>query len=531
VVVLAILAVVIPVAVVLSRRNNSTVETQAAADSKQPKNSNLNGVSQSDIPDSAKGGLLDPFSWYDTTDFNVTYTEQTVGGLSVMGLNSSWDDNVQANKNVPNLQDPFDYGKMKIRGINVGGWLNIEPFITPSLFENFKTADGVIDEWTLTTRLGPSKSKDMLEKHYASFVTQQTFVDIRNAGFDHVRIPFNYWAVTTYDGDPYVPKVSWRYLLRGIEWARQQGLRVNLDLHGLPGSQNGWNHSGRQGVVGWLNGTDGAMNGQRSLDIHNQLSQFFSQPRYKNLVTMYGLVNEPRMVDLDTQNVLSWYDKAIGIIRKNNITGVLVFGDGFMGLDKWQGKLQNYDNLLLDVHQYVIFNVDQIALDHSDKLSFACKGWTQQAQRSSDKTTGFGPTLCGEWSQADTDCTEYINNVGWGTRWEGTLNTGNATTSVLSPKCPTKNNPVCSCQKANEDPSNYSDSYKKWLYQFAIAQMESFEQGWGWFYWTWDTEKATQWSYKKGIAAGILPKVVYERDWSCSNGVEDFAGMGLEEFY
>jgi glucan 1,3-beta-glucosidase len=383
----------------------------------------------------------------------------------------------------------------------------------------------------LTSKLG-SKAAATLEPHYSSFINQQTFADIRAAGFDHVRIPFSYWAVTTYDGDPYVAKISWRYLLRGMEYARQNGLRVNLDLHGVPGSQNGWNHSGRQGVVGWLNGTDGTLNGQRSIDIHNQLSQFFGQPRYKNLVTLYGLVNEPRMTGLVTSTVLDWTTNAVKTIRGNNVSAIIVFGDGFMGLDKWQGKLQTESNLLLDVHQYVIFNNQQIALNHSAKLTFACNGWTAQMVQSMNKATGFGPTICGEWSQADTDCAQYLNNVGTGSRWEGTLNTGNASTQVLSPQCPTRNNPQCECSDANADPSKYSSAYKQWLLDFAEAQMQSFEMGWGWFYWTWVTEGAVQWSWKLGAQAGILPKTANDRSFNCnSSGIPDFGGMGLPENY
>jgi glucan 1,3-beta-glucosidase len=101
---------------------------------------------------------------------------------------------------------------------------------------------------------------------------------------DHVRFPFGYWIVQNFGDEPYIPQISWRYLLRGIEYCRQNGLRVNLDLHGAPGSQNGWNHSGRQGVIGWLNGTDGDLNAQRTLDIHHKLSVFFAQDRYKNVV-------------------------------------------------------------------------------------------------------------------------------------------------------------------------------------------------------------------------------------------------------
>ncbi|KAH7066503.1 glycoside hydrolase superfamily [Paraphoma chrysanthemicola] len=529
--VLILLAIIIPVAVMMSNKGNDNSPQSNAAAGASPKTSNLDGHDRNSVPQEDRGTIYDPWSWYDTEDFNVTYTKELVGGLPIIGLNSTWNDDVQANPNVPNLQDKFEYGKKPIRGVNVGGWLNIEPFITPSFFENFGSKDGVVDEWTLLTKLGPTKAKDSMEKHYSAFITKKTFADIRAAGMDHVRFPFGYWIVQTYDGDPYIPQVSWRYLLRGIEYCRQNGLRVNLDLHGAPGSQNGWNHSGRQGVIGWLNGTDGDLNAQRTLDIHHKLSVFFAQPRYKNLVTMYGLVNEPRNVELDTAKVVAWTQKAITQIRADNITAVIVFGDGFMGLDNWQGKLQNNDNLLLDVHQYVIFNIDQLSLKHRDKLNFACEAWTKQSQRSMDRTTGFGPTMCGEWSQADTDCTQYINNVATGTRWEGTFNTGNASTSILVPQCPLKTS-ACSCDKANEDPANYSADYKKWLYQFAIAQMDSFEAGWGWFYWTWETERATQWSYRRGLAAGILPKKAYERDWKCPKNSGDLDTFGgLAEYY
>ncbi|THY21207.1 glycoside hydrolase [Aureobasidium pullulans] len=466
--------------------------------------------------------------------FNVTYTAATIGGLSVMGLNETWDDSAKANENVPALEKSWEYGKMPIRGVNVGGWLSIEPVITPSLFD-FKTSDGVIDEWTLCSKLGASRAQSTLEQHYSQFLTEADFAGIQAAGFDHVRIPFSYWAVTTYDGDPYVPKISWRYLLRAIEWARKYGLRINLDLHGAPGSQNGWNHSGHQGAINWLDGTDGTLNGQRTLDIHSQLSTFFAQPRYKNIITIYGLVNEPKMTYLDVDTVLTWTKSAITKIRANNLTAIITFGDGFRGLDNWQGELQDFSNLLLDVHQYVIFNNQQIALPHSDKVAFACSTWTNQTLRSSDKATGFGPTLCGEWSQADTDCATYLNNVGVGSRWEGTLNMlstpgGSLDGSVLSPTCPTSNSPRCSCANANAAPSAYSPAYKQFLLDFAEAQMHSFEQGWGWFYWTWKTESAWQWSYKDGIAAGILPQKTWDRKYTCGQGV-DYAGMGLAENY
>ena len=91
--------------------------------------------------------------------------------------------------------------------------------------------------------LGRDNAAAELEKHYATFIRRQSFQDIRDAGFDHVRVSFPYWIIeNVHSNDPYVEKIGWRYLLRAIEWAREVGLRINICLHAAPGSQNGWNH-------------------------------------------------------------------------------------------------------------------------------------------------------------------------------------------------------------------------------------------------------------------------------------------------
>ncbi|KAJ2977869.1 hypothetical protein NUW58_g7673 [Xylaria curta] len=311
---LVVLIIVIVVAVVVSKNNTSN----------SPKKSDLGSVNPDSVPTAARGSYLDPFTWYDTIDLNVTYTNQTVGDLPVIGLFTDWDDSKAANDKVPALNKPWgDYSKKPARGVNLGGWLVLEPWITPSFFD-YDTRLGIVDEWTLCKHLGPKTTASTLEKHYATFVTEQTFKEIRDAGLDHIRIPYNYWAVQTYDDDPYLFRISWRYLLRGIEWARKYGLRVNLDLHGLPGSQNGWNHSGRLGAIGWLNGTNGDLNAQRSLDIHDRLSKFFAQDRYKNVIAFYGLANEPQMVKLSVDAVVSWTEEAFKLVRSNGVTAKVV---------------------------------------------------------------------------------------------------------------------------------------------------------------------------------------------------------------
>ncbi|KAI9893989.1 MAG: hypothetical protein M1814_004759 [Vezdaea aestivalis] len=535
--VLFVLLIIIVVAAVVAankkKASSSGAKSSGTPKDKPPRNE-LKGISEDSIPTSAKGTILDPFTWYDTTNFNVTYTDTKIGGLPVMGLNSQWDDSAQANPNVPPLNKPWSYPTDKIRGVNLGGWLSLEPFITPSLFNGYDRNLNIVDEYTLTQHLG-SQAASTLEAHYATFVTESTFKEIAAAGLDHVRIPFSYWAVNTYPDDPYVAKISWRYLLRGIEWARKYGLRIKLDVHGLPGSQNGWNHSGKWGPIGWLNGTDGDINAQRSLEMHDSLAEFFAQPRYQNIITFYGLANEPAMVKIDTQKVLAWTAEAKKRVRAKGINATIVIGDGFLGLQKWAGGLlPDSSGMVLDVHQYVVFNVQQVLWDHSTKIKYACQTWTEQSKQSMDPKTGFGAIMCGEWSQADTDCALNINNVRVGSRWQGNFDQGPfGMAPQLTPLCPLGKTTAsqCDCGPANGDPSSYSATYKQWLKMFAEAQMHSFEQGWGWFYWTWDTEQAVQWSYKKGLAAGILPSKAYAPDFKCDKEVPDFGALGLSEGY
>lgn len=317
----------------------------------------------------------------------MTYTDTTVGTLPIMGLNSTWDDSTRPNDNVPPLDEKFPYGKQPIRGVNVGGWLSIEPFITPSFFEPYKHE--VVDEWELTEAWGKNAAKKM-EKHYSSFINKQTFKEIREAGFDHVRIPYGYWIVEKYEGEPYVERIGWRYLLRAIEYCRENGLRVSLDMHGVPGSQNGWNHSGKHGEIRWLNGEDGDLWGDRAMDIHDKLSKFFSQDRYKNVITMYGLANEPRIRELEsTKTFLDWTEKAAKMVANNGMDQYVIIGEGFLPLDRWRTMLQDTGQpLVLDAHLYMIFDTNLIKMDHEEKLKFVCKEWTRQISESVSKETG-----------------------------------------------------------------------------------------------------------------------------------------------
>ena len=77
-----------------------------------------------------------------------------------------------------------------------------------------------------------------------------------------------------------------------LEWAfataKKHGIGVVLDLHGVPGSQNGWDHSGRQGTLGWHTSKE---NIDHSLRIVAGLASL--SKGYDNLIG-FELLNEPR---------------------------------------------------------------------------------------------------------------------------------------------------------------------------------------------------------------------------------------------
>ena len=56
-----------------------------------------------------------------------------------------------------------------------------------------------------------------------------------------MRLPIGYWAWEVGPGEPYI-QGQLPYLRNAVKWARAYGLKLILDLHGVPGSQNGYEH-------------------------------------------------------------------------------------------------------------------------------------------------------------------------------------------------------------------------------------------------------------------------------------------------
>ncbi|KAI7816604.1 glycoside hydrolase superfamily [Gamsiella multidivaricata] len=409
------------------------------------------------------------------------------------------------NKLTPPLDQPFKYGTEPIRGLNLGGWLVLEPFITPSLFNPY-IKQNVTEEYSLTKLLGPEQARELLERHYSTWVTENTFKRIRDLGLNHVRIPLGFWALGDLEKDePYVPDLALDYLLQGLRWAAQYGIRVMVELHAAPGSQNGWNHSGKMGKIGWLDGTaEGEKNGQRTIEYMKKLLRLLQGPGMDHVSPLFGVLNEPAIFMLDRDRIKQWYKDAFAEMR--DITGAgkgpwAVLHDGFLGLNQWEGFMHGADRLALaDAHQYLIFDQNLISMSRPEQVKFPCEVWSQDMQRSVLK---FGPTLVGEFSSATNDCATYLNGIGAGYRWDGTFMNENGKPGEAACQR-SKNNDTdgyCSCDAQNRI-GTYTPEYRQFLSEFTQTQMDAFEQGLGWFYWNFKTETNPLWSYFDGVDQG-----------------------------
>lgn len=354
-----------------------------------------------------------------------------------------------------------------------------------------------MQQWTKES--GADGARQRLINHYDTFVTEQDFAEIAAAGLNWIRLPIGYWAVSTEAGEPFLQGVSWSYFLKAIKWARKYGLRINLDLHNVPGSQNGYNHGGRLGVFNFLNSPSGLVSGQRALQIIATISEFLAQPDISNVVPVFGILNEPNIpMGIGMDSVRRFYSEVYNIVRNASQTGAghgpfISYHDGFMGLSSWSGFMQGGDRVAWDLHPYVCF-VPPFG-DRKQLIASACNGFQANTDQGLQQ---FGVTMAGEWSLAPNDCGLFLNGPFQGVRYDGTFSSGDF-----------KKQGDC---EPFDDWLSYSNATKQDMLNGAIAQMQSFRN---FFFWTWKIGGSVRlaglppnpnWNYKLGLEQGWMPK-------------------------
>ncbi|KAH9175029.1 glycoside hydrolase family 5 protein [Lactarius sanguifluus] len=440
-----------------------------------------------------------------------------------------FNDSARPNSWTPPLNATWDWATDRVYGVNLGGLFVLEPFISPALFQKYP---GASDEWTLSEAMaadtGPGGGlQAQLEAHYDTFVvrlisyftlpgadpifvpnalppwrlfgpirsqTEQDIAEMAGAGLNWIRLPIPFWAIETWPGEPFLAQV---YILRLVGWARKYGLRIYLDLHTVPGSQNGYNHSGKGGQINFLNGIMGIANAQRTLDYIRIITEFISQPEYRNVVPMFGIINEALVGTIGKDEMTAFYLQAHDMMR--NITGYgegngpyIAIHDGFEGVAQWADFLPGSDRIILDTHPYFAFNgqSNTSPIDVDDGLGEpggiwpkqACNSWGPSINRSQ---SAFGVTVAGEFSNGFNDCGLFLLGVA-----NSATDVGDCTPFI--------------------DWQNWSQTFKAGLRDFSLASMDATQN---WWFWTWKignsstsgTVEAPLWSYQLGLQNGWMP--------------------------
>jgi glucan 1,3-beta-glucosidase len=334
-------------------------------------------------------------------------------------------------------EQPSQHATPALRGVNLGGWLVLEKWMTPSLFRGLKATD----EYGLCSSPN-AVIKSMLKTHRDTFITAADFRWLKSNGIKTVRLPVGYWIFG--DEDPYYGAIE--YVDKAFGWARAYDIRILLDLHGAPGSQNGTAHSGREGACTWQAKPENII---KTLSVVQKLAE-----RYKGRAELLGieLLNEPKS-SIPRRVLLKYYEAAYRIIRDKCGPDVwVVFHDSF----KPQLRGRGYQNVFIDTHQYQAYSKRDKRLDISGHMA---KTMTKVPGLLS-KMARYHSVIVGEWSLA-----------------------------------------LDSRSLRGLEPWEHESAYRA----YAAAQLLAYDRTKAWFFWSYKTEGGGAWSYRDCVEKGLLP--------------------------
>ena len=131
--------------------------------------------------------------------------------------------------------DRRDLLEPKPRGVNLGGWLVLEPWGTPSLFYQFEgrpANETAMDMHGFCRVLGAQEANRQLRIHWEKWVTEEHLAELASRGINALRVPVGDWMWTPYWPYHGCADGAVDQLKRVLRHSQKLGLRVLIDLHG-----------------------------------------------------------------------------------------------------------------------------------------------------------------------------------------------------------------------------------------------------------------------------------------------------------
>ena len=355
-----------------------------------------------------------------------------------------------------------------IRGVNLGNWLVLERWMESRRMPGPFAGTDVDDERGLRNLLADDDLQERLSTHRTAQVTADTFAWLADVGCNLVRLPVPFHV---FGDETHEECIS--YVDQALDWAEAAGLPVLVDLHTVPGGQNGFDNGGVSGLCTWH--LDSAHITQ-TLAVLERLAR-----RYADHPALFGIepMNEPasrrifagsmkrygadhpgrvaRSAPIPAQVLRQFYRLCYERLRPITGPGVaLVFHDQFQ-LGRWERFMpaDRFPNVWIDTHQYVGTIARGLHVRNLVGHVAIARGVGALVARAER----FHPVLVGEWSLS--------NNL----------------------------------RGIAEAPTEKRDAT---LAAYAAAQLAAFERGHGSCFWSLSNGRYDTWSLQAALKHGWL---------------------------
>ena len=229
--------------------------------------------------------------------------------------------------------------RLQLNGINAGQILLQEGWMSPFALEPLtnedgsyvKDADGNIqypefteEEFRKALKENPNLAdyelEDLLKLYWDCFFTEEDFRIIKeDLQLNTIRLPFYYLNILNEDLTLKEEEEAFAYLDWFIENAAKNELYIVLDLHGAPGSQSGYEHSGAAERVAGLWDSEGNVTATVALWTFVSNHYTNTRPDLGKWIATYDLMNEPTYVykGVTTRECWDVFDRIYDAIRDN----------------------------------------------------------------------------------------------------------------------------------------------------------------------------------------------------------------------
>ena len=264
--------------------------------------------------------------------------------------------------------------KFVMHGINAGQILLQEGWMSPFALEPMKNEDGSYvkdadgniqypefteEEFREGIKANPNLNtydmEELMKIYWDAFFTEEDFRIIKeDLQMNTIRLPFYYLNILNEDLSVKEEGEAFEYLDWFMEQAAKNELYVVLDLHGAPGSQNGYEHSGAAERVAGLWTNEEYINA--TIELWRCVSQHYTQsrPDLGKWIATYDILNEPTYEynTITTKECWDVFDQIYDVIRANGDNHVVTM-EGCWDFGKLPDPADyDWENVQYEYHWY-----------------------------------------------------------------------------------------------------------------------------------------------------------------------------------